>query len=154
MLAAQSCPALWPHGLQPTRLLCPWGFPGKDTGVVYHFLLQGIFPTQGLNLGLLHCRWILHWLSYQGSPYNGILPSHWKEWNMASCGIWMDLKIDILSEVKSGREGDIPYVWNLKRNDTNELIYQTETDSQRRNLRFLGKGIITDFGMENTHCCV
>ena len=31
----------------------------------------------------------------------------------------------ILSEVKSGREGDIPYVWNLKRNDTNELIYQT-----------------------------
>ena len=73
---------------------------------------------------------------------------------MASCGIWMDLKIDILSEVKSGREGDIPYVWNLKRNDTNELIYQTETDSQRRNLRFLGKGIITEFGMENTHCCV
>ena len=45
----------------------------------------------------------------------------------------MDLKIDILSEVKSGREGDIPYVWNLKRNDTNELIYQTETDSQRTN---------------------
>ena len=45
----------------------------------------------------------------------------------------MDLKIDILSEVKSGREGDIPYVWNLKKNDTNELIYQTETDSQRTN---------------------
>ena len=34
------------HGLLPTRLLCPWHFPGKDTGVVYHFLLQGIFPTK------------------------------------------------------------------------------------------------------------
>ena len=31
--------SLWPHGLQPTRLLCPWDFPGKDTGVGCHFLL-------------------------------------------------------------------------------------------------------------------
>ena len=60
--------SLWPHGLQPTRLLCPWDFPGKDTGVGCHFLLQGIFPTQGSNLGLLHCRQILYWLSYKGSP--------------------------------------------------------------------------------------
>ena len=43
-----------PHGLQPTRLLCPWGFPGKNTGVACHFLLQGIFPTQGSNPCLLH----------------------------------------------------------------------------------------------------
>ena len=33
-----------------------WDFPAKNTGVGYHFLLQGIFPTQGLNLGLPHCR--------------------------------------------------------------------------------------------------
>ena len=33
------------HGLWPTRLLCPWNFPGKNTGVGSHFLLQGIFPT-------------------------------------------------------------------------------------------------------------
>ena len=39
--------ALWPHGLQPTRFLCLWDFPGKNTGVGCHFLLQGIFPTQG-----------------------------------------------------------------------------------------------------------
>ena len=58
--------SLWPHGLQPTRLLCPGDFPGKDTGGVCHFLLQGIFLTQGLNLGLLHCRQILYLLSYQG----------------------------------------------------------------------------------------
>ena len=48
--------SLWSHGLYPTRLLCPWYFPGKNTGIGCHFLLQGIFPTQGLNLGLLHCR--------------------------------------------------------------------------------------------------
>ena len=62
--------SLRPHGLQSTRLLCPWDFPGKDTGVGCHFLLQEVFPTQGLNPGLLHCRHILYWLSYKGSPKN------------------------------------------------------------------------------------
>ena len=45
--------SLWPHGLQPTRLLCPWDFPGKNTGVGCHALLQGIFLTQGSNPSLL-----------------------------------------------------------------------------------------------------
>ena len=45
--------SLWPHGLQPTRLLCPWDFPGKNTEVGCHFLLQGIFPTQGSKPCLL-----------------------------------------------------------------------------------------------------
>ena len=44
--------SLKPHGLLPTRLLCPWDFPGKNTEVGCHFLLQGIFPTQGSNPGL------------------------------------------------------------------------------------------------------
>ena len=48
--------SLRPHGPQPTRLLRPWDSPGKNTGVGCHFLLQGIFPTQGLNRGLPHCR--------------------------------------------------------------------------------------------------
>jgi len=51
--------SLRPHGLQPTRLLRPWDFPGKSTGVGCHFLLQGIFPTQGSNPGLPHCRQML-----------------------------------------------------------------------------------------------
>ena len=59
--------SLWPHGLQPARLLCLWNFPGKNTGVGCHFLLQGIFPTQGLNPGLLHWRQALYCLSHQGS---------------------------------------------------------------------------------------
>ena len=43
-------------------------FPGKNTGVGCHTLLQRIFPTQGLNPGLPHCRQILYSLSHQGSP--------------------------------------------------------------------------------------
>ena len=43
--------SLRPHGLQPTRLLCPWDSPGKSTGVGCHSLLQGIFLTQGSNSG-------------------------------------------------------------------------------------------------------
>ena len=57
-----------PHGLQPTRLLHPWDSPGKNTEVGSCSLLQGIFPIQGLNPGLVHCRQILYCLSHQGSP--------------------------------------------------------------------------------------
>ena len=42
--------------------------PGKNTGVDCHVLLQGIFPTQGSNPGLPHCRWILYHLRQQRSP--------------------------------------------------------------------------------------
>ena len=59
------CATLWSLA---HRLLCPWDSPGKNTGVGCHALLQGIFPTQGSNPGLTHCRWILYLLSHQGSP--------------------------------------------------------------------------------------
>ena len=59
--------SLWPHGLQPARLFCPWNSPDKTTAVGIYSLLQGIFQTQGLNLGLLHCRQILYRLSHQGN---------------------------------------------------------------------------------------
>ena len=62
--------SLRPYGLYPTRLLCPWDSPGKNTGVGCHALLQGIFPTQGSNLHLLcllRCRQILYLLSHQES---------------------------------------------------------------------------------------
>ena len=55
--------SLWPHGLY-----IPWNSPGQNTGVGSLSLLQGIFPTQGSNPGLLHCRQILYHLSHQGSP--------------------------------------------------------------------------------------
>ena len=55
--------SLRPHGLDS-----PWNFPGQNTGVGSLPLLQGIFPTWGVNPGLLHCRWILYQLSQKGSP--------------------------------------------------------------------------------------
>ena len=107
--------SLQPHGLQPSRLPCPWEIlqarilewvarpssrgssqpeiepwsptiqagslpsepPGKpkNTGVGSLSLLQGIFPTQESNWGLLHCRQILYQLSYQGSPQAAVISS-------------------------------------------------------------------------------
>ena len=57
---------LWPHGLYS-----PWNSLGQTTGVGSHSLLQRIFPTQGSNPGLMHCRLILYQLSHRGRP--GIL---------------------------------------------------------------------------------
>ena len=48
-------------------LLCPWNSPGENTGLGCHALVQGIFLIQGLNPGLLHCRWILYHLSHGSS---------------------------------------------------------------------------------------
>ena len=61
--------SLWPRGLQPTRLLCPRNSPGKSSTVGCHFLLQGIFPTQGSNPGLRHCRQSVYHLSCQGAHH-------------------------------------------------------------------------------------
>ena len=59
--------SLWPHRLQTTRLLHPQDFTGKSTGMGCHFLLQRIFLTQGMKLGLSHCRQTLYHLNHQGS---------------------------------------------------------------------------------------
>ena len=66
--------------------LCPLDFPGKNTGMGCHFLLQGIFPTQGWNLGLPHCRQTVYHLSHQGS-------------------LWVDLKHrkEVTTGMKCGR---------------------------------------------------
>ena len=69
--------SLQSHRLKPTRLLCPWNFPGKNTGMGCHFLLKGIFPTQGLNLHLLlSCigMWILYHWCHLGSLNNCDIP--------------------------------------------------------------------------------
>ena len=55
------------------RLLTPWDFPDKCTGVGCHFLLQEIFSTQGLNPDLPHCRQKLYHLSHQGSPLSKVI---------------------------------------------------------------------------------
>ena len=82
--------SLWPHGLYS-----PWNSPGQNTGVgsLRLSLLQGIFPTQGLNLGLPHCRQTLYQLSHKGSPrllewvaYPFLRGSPWpRDWTGVSC---------------------------------------------------------------------
>ena len=64
------CDSFQVHGLQSARLLCSWNSPGKNTGVSCHFLLQGIFLTQGSNLGLCIGERTLYHLSHQRSPRN------------------------------------------------------------------------------------
>ena len=56
-------------------LLNPWDFPGKSTAVGCHFLLQRIFPTQGSNLGLPHCRQTLVtlWATREATPPKNVL---------------------------------------------------------------------------------
>ena len=57
------------NSLQPHGLYSPWISPGQNTGVGSHFFFWVIFPSQGSNPDLPHCRWILYQLSHQGSPW-------------------------------------------------------------------------------------
>ena len=75
--------SLRPQGLQPTRLLHPWNSPGKKTGVGCHSLLQGIFPTQGLNPVLPHCQ------RRQWHPTPVLLPGKSHGWrSLVGCSPW------------------------------------------------------------------
>ena len=79
----------WSEGAQSCPTLCdsmdccllgdsPWSFSGKSTGVGRHFLVQGIFPTQGLKLGLPHCRQMLYHLSHREAVFHKLRePSQW-----------------------------------------------------------------------------
>ena len=66
--------SLQPHGLWSTRILCPWNFSGRNTGVGWHFLLEGIFPTQRTNLHWQADSLPLHHLE---SPFPIILSLYW-----------------------------------------------------------------------------
>ena len=76
--------SLRPHGLYPAKLLYLWDSPGKNNAVGCHFLLQGIFLTQGLNPGLPHWRQTLYPLSHQGS-FIYLL----REMTSKSCFVWL-----------------------------------------------------------------
>ena len=66
--------------------------PGKNTGVGHHALLQEIFSTQGSNPGLLHCRQILYWLSYQGRPPVHILANN----AVTDIGVHISFQISVI----------------------------------------------------------
>ena len=72
------------------QVLCSWDFPGKNTGVDFHFLLQGIFPTQGLNLPLLHWQVDSLPLSHQGRGKGTKTGIECQEsWVRQRCQIWL-----------------------------------------------------------------
>ena len=99
--------SLRPHGLQPTRLLSLWDFPGKSTGVGCHFILQRIFPTQGWNLGLQHCRQTLYCLSYQGNINQKIWNSE-KLRHLLKVSYW--LASDVSTSYNTGDPGLMPWL--------------------------------------------
>ena len=95
VVVAQLCLTLRPHGL--ARLLCSWDSPGKNTGVGCHFLLHGIFPAQGRNLGLLHVK------------AEALLPELPGEPRESEAGYGNDPKgIIFLHTVISGLNGPVP----------------------------------------------
>ena len=93
-LVPQSClTLLWPHGLQPTRILCPWDFPGKNIGVGFHFLLQGIFLTRRSNW---HRQHLLHWQvnELSGKPHTFVIKQNLE---------MMKLSEEVMSNAETGR---------------------------------------------------
>ena len=85
---AQPCPTLCdPMDCTPPGFSAHGDSPGKNTGVGCHALLQGIFPTQGSNPGLLHRRWILYYLSHQESLslLQGIFPTQESSLSLLHC---------------------------------------------------------------------
>ena len=86
---AQSYPTLWGPMDCTCQESCPWNFPDENTGVGCHVLLQGIFPTQGSNPGLLHGWQILYHLATREAPY--------KVW---LCLLWADSYVISISAIQ------------------------------------------------------
>ena len=107
MKVAQLCP----HGLYPTRLLCPRDSSGKNTGAGCHALLLGIFPTQGSNQRLLHCR--------NGQVGSLLLSATWE----APSPIPVDNKPGVCYSIKGGMD-DSRNKSLAKQNHTNVLQLQ------------------------------
>ena len=104
----QLCPTLCnPMNCGP-QVLCPWDSPGKNTGVDCHTLLQRIFPKQGLNPGLLHCRKILYHLSYREVLAGGFWWRWW--WGRWSCLLGTN-SVDSLWIVPTGPWQNLAHQW-------------------------------------------
>ena len=97
------------HTLTPTRLLCPYNSPGKNTGLGSHSLLQGIFLTQESKLGLPQCRQSVYSLNHQASPtYKGVESTGREETRCPNGQAWKSVSVTKSSgeaRVSRGLEG-------------------------------------------------
>ena len=104
--------SLWPHGLQPARLLCPSDFPGKNTGVHCHFLLQGIFPTRDWTCvsciagSLLHRKQIHYHWGTREAPTSMLVPQKQK-----ICLVYFITMLCFKNKTKQNKTGTI--LWHL-----------------------------------------
>ena len=104
--------SLWPH-----RLYSPWT-PGQNTGVGSLSLLQGVFPIQGWNPGLPHCRRILHQLSYQRGPFSSHLQSF-------PGSFWERISVSPSNRTQN-------WVWESAHPPVNELLVRTKLNTLSR----------------------
>ena len=89
VLVAHSCLTLCdPMDCIPTRCLCPWNTPGRNSGVGSHYLLQGIFLTQESDSGLLHCREILYCLSHREATESSTRMQVWHKSHSINIYYW------------------------------------------------------------------
>ena len=109
--------------LQPHGLYSPWDFPGWNTGVGSLSLLQGIFPTQGSNPGLPHCRRTLYQLSHKGSPR--ILEWVAEEWIKKA---WYTYTMEYYSAVKKNEV--MPYAARWMQLDCPSQSTKSERERQ------------------------
>ena len=109
--------------LRPHGLYSPWNSPGQNTGVGSLSLLQGIFPTQGLNAGLLHCRQILYQLNHKGSPADS-LPLCWpgKPQKM-NITLYFDKFFDLKEENYFKNDTIVIMTLNFLKAEPDETIY-------------------------------
>ena len=89
VLVTQSCPTLWPHWLQPSRVLCPWNSPGKNTGVGYHFLLH-CMKVKSESKVAQSCPTLSDSMdcSLPGSSIHGIFQARILEWGAIAFSSW------------------------------------------------------------------
>ena len=126
------------HGFHATRrLLCPWNSPDKNNAVGSHFLLQGIFPAHGSNLGLLHCRQIIDHLSHQESKERRCYKSVWVQWPenqglQCGGGHGNSLQFSFL-ENPHGQRSLVGYgPWGHTESDTTERLTLLVSEGRRR----------------------
>ena len=98
--------SLWPMNCRPTGSSVHGDSPGKNTGEGCHALLQGIFPTKGLNSDLLHCRRIIYHLSHQFSPVTQSCTTPCDPMDCSTPGLPVHCQLPEFTQTRVHRVGD------------------------------------------------